>query len=134
MAIRDTIGEALTKERVGVGVKTRWFYQFHWFSFKWDDEVTVWDEGHKIEWKSISTWRMVDSFTIEPTSEGCRLVYKMDYTPPYGFLEKLYYRNRAQESMQPVAGTLGSVSCAEGGIRTHQGREISPANSLFLSK
>ena len=74
---------------------------------------------------------MVDSFTIEPTGEGCRLVYKMDYTPPYGFLGKLYYRNRAQESMQPVAGTLRSVSGAEGGIRTHHNQETSPANSPF---
>jgi uncharacterized membrane protein len=91
LVIKDTFGEALSEKRAGVGVKTRWFYKFHRFSFNWDDEVSDWVEGRKIEWKAISTWRMVDSFTIEPQGEGCRLVYEMDYTPPYWIFGRIFY-------------------------------------------
>ncbi len=82
----------MTSKRSGIGVRTRWYYTFHFFNFKWDDEVIEWKEFRKIAWKSISTWDMVDSFTIKPENSETRLIYEMDYTPPYGILGKIWYR------------------------------------------
>jgi uncharacterized membrane protein len=92
LVIRDIKGVALTSVRSGIGVKTRWYYKFYFYTFKWDDEVVEWEELNKITWKSISTWDMIDSFTIEPENSETRLIYEMDYTPPYGILGKIWYR------------------------------------------
>jgi hypothetical protein len=35
---------------------------------------------------------MVDSFSIEPINNETRLIYAMNYEPPYGILGKLWYR------------------------------------------
>ena len=92
LVIKNIKGEALSSNRNGIGVKTRWYYKFSFFNFKWDDEVIEWKEFRKIVWKSISTWDMVDSFTIKPENHESKLIYEMDYTPPYGFLGKIWYR------------------------------------------
>ncbi len=92
LAVKDIKGEALTPKRSGIGVRTRWYYKFHFFNFKWDDEATEWKEFRKIAWKSISTWDMVDSFTIKPENRETRLIYEMNYTPPYSILGKTWYR------------------------------------------
>jgi uncharacterized membrane protein len=84
-------GKALTPVREGLGVNTRWYYKFYFYSFKWDDEVIEWKEMEKIKWKAITTWDMVDSFTLKSIGEGTRLIYEMDYTPPYGILGKIWY-------------------------------------------
>ncbi len=92
LVIKDVKGEALTSNRSGIGVKTRWYYRFYFYTFKWDDEVVEWEELRKITWKAISTWDMVDSFIIRPAGKETRLVYEMDYTPPYGIFGKIWYR------------------------------------------
>ena len=92
LVIKNINGEPLSSNRKGIGVKTRWYYKFNFSKFKWDDEVIEWEELRKIAWKSISTWDMVDSFTIKPENHESRLIYEMDYTPPYGFLGKIWYR------------------------------------------
>lgn len=92
LVIKDLRGEALTEQRKGIGARTRWFYKFYWYTFKWDDEVTEWDENRRILWKSISTWEMIDSFDLVPEEGGTRLVYEMEYSPPYGILGKIWYR------------------------------------------
>ena len=92
LVIKDIRGEALTPNRIGIGVRTRWYYKFQWYTFKWDDEVTEWEEMRRITWKAISTWDMLDSFTIIPEEKGTKLVYEMDYTAPYGILGKIWYR------------------------------------------
>ncbi len=92
LVIKNIKGEALTSNRIGLGVKTRWYYKFYFYTFKWDDEVCNWEELKEIAWKSISTWDMVDSFTINSENDESRLVYRMDYTPPYGILGKIWYR------------------------------------------
>ncbi len=92
LVIKNIKGEALTSNRRGIGVKTRWYYKFHFYTFKWDDEVIEWEELRKMTWKSISTWDMVDSFTIKPQNNGTKLTYEMDYTPPYGIFGGIWYR------------------------------------------
>lgn len=72
--------------------KTRWFYKFYFTTFKWDDEVVEWEELKKITWKAISTWDMIDSFTINPENSETRLIYEMNYTPPYGIFGRIWYR------------------------------------------
>lgn len=91
LAIKDVKGESLTSNRTGIGVRTRWYYKFYFYTFKWDDEVIEWEELKRIAWKSISTWRMIDSFTIVPDDAETKLVYEMEYTPPYGILGKIWY-------------------------------------------
>jgi len=54
--------------------------------------VVEWEELRKITWKAISSWNMIDSFTIKPENSESRLIYKMDYTPPYGILGRIWYR------------------------------------------
>ncbi len=92
LVIKNIEGVALTSVRSGIGAKTRWYYKFYFYTFKWDDEVVEWEELNKITWKSISTWEMVDSFTIRPENSETRLIYEMEYTPPYGILGKIWYR------------------------------------------
>jgi len=92
LVIKNIKGVALTSRRSGIGVKTRWYYKFYFYTFKWDDEVVEWEELGKITWKSISTWDMVDSFTIKPENSETRLIYEMDYMPLYGILGKIWYR------------------------------------------
>ncbi len=92
LVIKNMKGEAMTARRSGIGVKTRWYYKFYFYTFKWDDEVVEWEKLRKITWKSISTWDMVDSFTIKPENGEIRLIYEMDYTPPYGILGNIWYR------------------------------------------
>lgn len=92
LVIKNMKGEAMTARRSGIGVKTRWYYKFYFYTFKWDDEVVEWEKLRKITWKSISTWDMVDSFTIKPENSETRLIYEMDYTPPYGILGNIWYR------------------------------------------
>ena len=92
LVIKDIRGKALTSKRTGLSVRTKWFYKFHFYSFEWDDEVTEWKELEKITWKSLSTWDMVDSFTIKPDNAHSRLTYEMRYTPPYGIFGKVWYR------------------------------------------
>lgn len=92
LVIKDIKGEALTSNRIGIGVRTRWYYKFYFYTFKWDDEVIEWEELKKIAWKSISTWDMVDSFTIKPMNKETELIYEMGYTPPYWIFGKIWYR------------------------------------------
>jgi hypothetical protein len=92
LVIKEIRGEALTSDRSGIGVKTRWYYKFYFYTFRWDDEVIEWNKLRKIAWKSISTWDMVDSFSIESINNKTRLIYAMNYEPPYGILGKLWYR------------------------------------------
>lgn len=91
LAIKDLRGEALTPNRRGVGVRTRWQYSFYGFPFNWDDEVTEWVEPKRIAWTSISTWKMDDSFTVMAADSESRLVYEMDYVPPYGILGRIHF-------------------------------------------
>lgn len=91
LAIKDVKGESLTSKRSGAGVKTRWHYTFFGLQFVWDDEVIEWEEMKRIVYKSTSTWNMIDSFTLTPRNSESRLVNKMDYTPPYGILGRIYY-------------------------------------------
>ena len=92
LVIKDLKGEEVTEKRTGLGVQTRWYYKFYWFTFKWEDEVAEWDENKRIAWKSISTWEMNDSFTLIPENSQTRLISEMDYTPPYGILGRIGYR------------------------------------------
>jgi len=92
LVIKDIRGKTLTSKRTGLGVRTKWFYKFHFYSFEWDDEVTEWKEMEKITWKSLSTWDMVDSFTIKPDNTHSRLTYEMRYTPPNGIFGRVWYR------------------------------------------
>lgn len=92
LVIKDLKGEALTPSRSGNGVKTRWYYKFHFYTFKWDDEVIEWKEFEKITWKAISTWEMVDSFEVKPVNGGTVLIYDMRYSAPYGVLGRIWYR------------------------------------------
>jgi len=92
LVIKNIKGEALTSSRSGIGVRTRWYYKFYFYTFRWDDEVVEWEELKKITWKSISTWDMVDSFAIAPVNKETRLTYEMDYTPPYGIFGRIWYR------------------------------------------
>ncbi len=92
LVIKDIKGEALTSNRSGIGVRTRWYYRFHFYTFKWDDEVVEWEELKRITWKAISTWDMVDSFAIEPAGKETKLTYEMDYTPPYWIFGRIWYR------------------------------------------
>lgn len=92
LAIKDLGGEPLTEKRKGLGVRTRWHYKFFFYPFSWDDEVIKWDEKRKIEWKAISDWDMVDSFTLDPVNDETRVIYRMEYTPPYGMLGKIWYK------------------------------------------
>lgn len=92
LVIKNIKGKALTSNRKGIGARTRWYYKFYFYTFKWDDEVVEWEELKKITWKSISTWDMVDSFTLKPKNGETRLIYEMDYTPPYGILGRIWYR------------------------------------------
>lgn len=92
LVIKNMKGEALTSRRSGIGVRTRWYYKFYFYTFKWDDEVVEWEELRKITWKSISTWDMVDRFVIKPENSETKLIYEMDYTPPYGILGGIWYR------------------------------------------
>jgi hypothetical protein len=92
LVIKDIRGESLSLDRKGVGVKTRWYYKFYWYTFKWDDEVIEWEEKKRITWKALSTWKMIDSFTIYSQQKETRLVYEMDYTPPYGVMGRIWYK------------------------------------------
>ena len=74
LVIKNIKGEALTSSRTGVGVKTRWYYKFYFYTFKWDDEVVEWEELKEIAWKSISTLDMVDSFTIKSENSESRVI------------------------------------------------------------
>lgn len=93
-------GKAISKKRVGVGVTTRWTYEFRNKTYTWDDIVTEWVENKRIVWKSTSTWQMEDSFDLEPTESGTRLIYIMDYKLPYGFLGWIYGKLRLQKPME----------------------------------
>jgi uncharacterized membrane protein len=92
LVIKNINGEALTAKREDIGVKTRWYYKFYFYTFKWDDEVVEWEPLRKITWKAISTWEMIDSFTITPENSETWLIYEMDYTPPYGTFGGIWYR------------------------------------------
>jgi len=92
LVVKDIKGEALTSKRVGIGVRTRWYYKFYSYRFIWDDEVIEWKEFEKMAWRSISTWDMVDSFSLKPVNKETRLTYEIDYTPPYGILGRIWYR------------------------------------------
>ncbi len=91
LAIKNIRGESLTSKREGVGVKTRWYYTFYGFPYNWDDEVIEWEEFKRITWKSISTWEMVDSFIIIPVNSESKLIYEMEYTPPWGLFGKFHF-------------------------------------------
>ena len=99
-------GEAISEKRVGVGVTTRWTYEFKGRAYTWDDIVTEWVEDRRITWKSTSMWQMEDSFDLEQTEKGTRLIYTMDYKLPYGFLGWIYGKLRLQE---PIEKTLEST-------------------------
>ena len=43
---------------------------------------------------------MDDSFDLEPTERGTKLVYTMDYKLPYGFLGWLYGKLRLQKHIE----------------------------------
>ena len=92
LVIKDLRGDAVTVDRTGVGVKTRWHYKFYFFTFRWDDEVIEWSQYQKIAWKAISTWDMVDSFTIQPCNDATQLTYDMVYMPPYSVFGNIWYR------------------------------------------
>lgn len=98
--IKAVRGKAISKKRAGVGVTTRWTYEFKGKTYTWDDIVTEWVDNKRIAWKSTSTWQMEDSFDLEPTEKGTRLIYTMDYKLPYGFLEWIYGKLRLQKPME----------------------------------
>ena len=39
LVIKNIKGEALTSNRMGIGVKTRWYYKFYFYTFKWDERA-----------------------------------------------------------------------------------------------
>ena len=88
--IQESHGEALSEQRAGVGTRTRWFYSYKRKPFTWDDVVTDWEPQRKVAWKTVSTWDMQDSFSLQPEGKGTRLTYDMNYHLPYGPLGWLY--------------------------------------------
>ncbi len=85
-------GMVLSAQRSGVGTRTRWFYTYRKRPFVWDDIVTSWEPGKRVEWQTTSAWQMRDSFTLIPEIDETRLVYRLEYRLPYGLLGSLYGR------------------------------------------
>ncbi|MCK5628558.1 hypothetical protein KAI12_03745, partial [Candidatus Bathyarchaeota archaeon] len=99
--IQSRYGIPLSKQRKGVGTKTRWIYQLRTRKFVWDDVVTEWKENEKITWEATSAWEMKDSFILSLVSDKkMRLSYTMDYILPYGILGKIYDRILLRKSME----------------------------------
>jgi hypothetical protein len=99
--ITSLYGEPLSKQRTGVGTKTRWIYQLRTRKFVWDDIVTEWVEDEKITWEATSAWEMIDSFILSSISDKeTLLTYMMDYSLPYGFLGKIYDKFSLRKSME----------------------------------
>jgi len=91
----------LSKQRKGVGTKTRWIYQLRTRKFVWDDIVTEWVENEKITWEATSAWEMIDSFILSSIGDKeTLLTYVMDYNLPYGFLGKIYDKFSLRKSME----------------------------------
>jgi uncharacterized membrane protein len=88
--IQESHAEALSEQRSGVGTRSRWFYTYKGKPFVWDDVVTEWEPEKRIAWKTTSSWKMKDSFTLQLEENGTQLVYDMDYDLPYGPLGWLY--------------------------------------------
>jgi uncharacterized membrane protein len=99
--IRSVIGEPLSKQRKGIGTKTRWIYQLKTRKFVWDDIVTSWEENKKITWEATSAWDMIDSFILSSISNDKTLLrYVMDYSLPYGVLGRIYDKLFLRNSME----------------------------------
>lgn len=88
--IQQVRGEAISQRRAGIGTRTRWHYMYSSKPFDWDDVVTVWEPGRRVGWKTTSSWKMEDSFTITPEEGGARVTYEMRYKLPYGPLGAVY--------------------------------------------
>ncbi len=109
-SIRGIGGTPLTEKRAGLGVRTRWSYEFRGKRFTWDDEVTGWEDEKLIAWKAISKWTMLDSFELLPTKTGTTVVYRMQYTFPYGplgwLVAKLLYHRHIEQSIEKTLRDL----------------------------
>ncbi len=92
--IREGPGEPLTKQRSGVGTRTRWHYTYHGKPFVWDDVVTEWIPEERVTWESTSGWNMKDSFSLSSLAGGSQtsLAYYMTYRLPYSILGIIYAR------------------------------------------
>lgn len=122
--IRGVGGVPLTDRRNGLGVRTRWSYEFNGRRYTWDDEVTAWEEGKRIAWKAISMWTMLDSFELIPDTKTTRVVYKMEYRFPYGpfgwLLARLIYHEHMERSIdETLSGLKSSAERIAGLNRSH---------------
>lgn len=110
--VRGLGGVPLSQKRTGIGVRTRWTYEFRGKRFAWDDEVTGWEEGRLIAWKATSKWAMLDSFELLPTEAGTTVFYRMQYRFPYGVLgwlaAKLFYHRHIEQSLEKTLRDLKS--------------------------
>ncbi len=120
--IRGLGGTPLTEKRAGLGVRTRWSYEFRGKRFTWDDEITRWDDEKLIAWKAISKWTMLDSFELLPTKTGTTVVYRMQYKFPYGPLgwlaAKLLYHRHIEKSLEKTLRDLKQSAERISNLRT----------------
>ncbi len=102
--IEPRMGLALTKERRGTGVGTRWSYTYRGKEYIWDDVVSEWVEEGKIAWTATKGMKMNDYFLLTPNGSDTSLLYHISYKAPYGLLgtinERLFFRSAVIENIE----------------------------------
>jgi carbon monoxide dehydrogenase subunit G len=107
-----TEGEYTSKGPVGVGSTLHFARKAGGSQIAWDYEITEFVNNKKVAMRTIgaSKFKIVGSWTLEPTAKGTKLLYSMDYEPPYSVLgkvvDKLKSSKDIEKSMEKQLGNI----------------------------
>ena len=84
-------GEYISKEPIGVGSTLHFAGKANGSQKEWDYEITEFVNDKKVAMRTIGAGRfkIIGSWIIEPAINGSKLIYSMDYEPPYSILGKI---------------------------------------------
>lgn len=93
----------ISEKKEGVGIDTHLVTDTGRKKIEVDAEAIEWDKNKKIAWEYKPPWKSRGSFILEPTHEGTKLTYEIEYEPLSPILgkivDKLIVHKKSEQQM-----------------------------------
>lgn len=89
-----------SEKKEGIGTTSHCVTEAGGRKVEWDGEITEWEENKKLAWRCKPPLKNKGSFTLEPTDEGTRVTFVMEYELPYSIIGKIIDKIKVSKEME----------------------------------
>jgi uncharacterized membrane protein len=93
--------EYTSEQKETVGATAHWIGEAGGVKSEWDTETTEWEVNERGAWRSIrGTFTGIGSITLNPSENGTKATFIMDYDLPYSILGKIIDKLRVCKAVE----------------------------------